>query len=192
MGRVTAVAVAVAVAALAVAAPAGAGASSSGTPALRPVVLPRDQGSHPGFGIEWWYTAGRLTDARGGRYFYFATVWSAAPGLVARINVVGLAPRPHRCRPRVHQRYPADPAHDDDPCRWLRSLVASAGAWGVWSMDRIRHGRSAIVARAGSDTTGRAHAPAGSQAALRPARERAESSGRVRPRRRTTRRRAWR
>ena len=90
VGRVTAVAVAVAVAALAVAAPAGAGASSSGTPALRPVVLPRDQGSHPGFGIEWWYTAGRLTDARGGRYFYFATVWSAAPGLVARINVVDL------------------------------------------------------------------------------------------------------
>ncbi len=53
-------------------------------------MLPRDQGSHPGFGIEWWYTAGRLTDARGGRYFYFATVWSAAPGLVARINVVDL------------------------------------------------------------------------------------------------------
>ena len=35
-------------------------------------------------------TAGRLTDAQGGRYFYFATVWSAAPGLVARINVVDL------------------------------------------------------------------------------------------------------
>ena len=73
-----------------VAVPEGAGASSAGTPALTPVVLPRDHGSHPGFGIEWWYTTGRLTDSQGGRYFYFATVWSAAPGLVARINVVNL------------------------------------------------------------------------------------------------------
>jgi predicted secreted hydrolase len=57
---------------------------------VTPVVLPRDHGSHPGFGIEWWYTTGRLSDARGGRYFYFATVWSAPMGLVARINVVDL------------------------------------------------------------------------------------------------------
>jgi predicted secreted hydrolase len=53
-------------------------------------VLPRDHGSHPGFGIEWWYTTGRLTDSEGGRYFYFATAWSAAMGLVARVNVVDL------------------------------------------------------------------------------------------------------
>jgi predicted secreted hydrolase len=57
---------------------------------VTPVVLPRDHGSHPGFGIEWWYTTGRLSDAQGGRYFYFATVWSAPMGLVARINVVDL------------------------------------------------------------------------------------------------------
>src|SRR5262249_47362406 len=44
----------------------------------------------PGFGIEWWYATGRLTDRHGGRYFYFATVWSAAPGLVGRGNVVHL------------------------------------------------------------------------------------------------------
>ena len=72
------------------AAATGAVAASAGTPSLAPVVLPRDHGSHPGFGIEWWYTTGRLTDAQGGRYFYFATVWSAAMGLVARINVVDL------------------------------------------------------------------------------------------------------
>ena len=75
---------------LAIALPMGAGATSARTPALAPVVLPRDHASHPGFGIEWWYTTGRLTDARGGRYAYFATVWSAPMGLVARINVVDL------------------------------------------------------------------------------------------------------
>lgn len=75
---------------VAIGVPAGAGASSAGAPALVPVVLPRDHASHPGFGIEWWYTTGRLTDARGGRYSYFATVWSAPMGLVARINVVDL------------------------------------------------------------------------------------------------------
>jgi predicted secreted hydrolase len=75
---------------VAVAAPAGAGAASAGSPAPAPVVLPRDHASHPGFGIEWWYTTGRLTDAHGGRYSYFATVWSAPMGLVARINVVDL------------------------------------------------------------------------------------------------------
>src|ERR1700729_3154983 len=36
--------------------PATAGASSG--PTVRPVVLPRDQGAHPGFGEEWWYTYG--------------------------------------------------------------------------------------------------------------------------------------
>ena len=81
-------AVAVMVVALAVAAPSGAGGASSETPTVTAVVLPRDHGSHPGFGVEWWYTTGRLTDDQGGRYFYFATVWSAPMGLVARINVV--------------------------------------------------------------------------------------------------------
>jgi predicted secreted hydrolase len=90
VGRAVAVAVAVAGVTLAVAVSAGAGASALVTPAVAPVVLPRDQGSHPGFGIEWWYTTGRLTDARGGRYFYFATMWSSPMGLVARINVVDL------------------------------------------------------------------------------------------------------
>ena len=117
-----------------VAVPAGAGASSPGTPALTPVVLPRDHASHPGFGIEWWYTAGRLTDAQGGRYFYFATVWSAAPGLVARINVVDLR----------HDRIVADREYVNLIPLHRRTTTIRAGGyllswrprgpWGVWSL----------------------------------------------------------
>lgn len=120
--------------ALAVAAPAGAGASSPATAALKPVVLPRDHGSHPGFGIEWWYTAGRLTDTEGGRYFYFATVWSAAPGLVARVNVVDLR----------HDRIVADREYVNlIPLRRRTTTIRAGGyvvswrpqgPWGVWSL----------------------------------------------------------
>jgi len=53
-------------------------------------MLPRDQGAHPGFGIEWWYTSGTLTGADHRPYFWFATIWSAMGGLVARVNVVDL------------------------------------------------------------------------------------------------------
>lgn len=76
---------------LALAAVTGAGpAAASTSPAVRPVALPRDHGAHPGFQVEWWYTAGTVRDAAGHRYFWFATVWSAAQGLVARANVVDL------------------------------------------------------------------------------------------------------
>jgi predicted secreted hydrolase len=69
----------------------GSGIASVGNvPALRPVVLPRDHGAHPGFSIEWWYTAGTLADARGRDYFWFATIWSSGGALVARVNVVDL------------------------------------------------------------------------------------------------------
>lgn len=121
-------------AALGIGVPAGAGASSAGTPALMPVVLPHDHGSHPGFGIEWWYTAGRLTDAHGGRYFYFATVWSAPMGLVARVNVVDLR----------HDRIVADREYVNlaplsSPTTAIRAggYVMSwrrRGQWGVWSL----------------------------------------------------------
>jgi predicted secreted hydrolase len=65
-------------------------ASPTPPPKLAAVVLPRDHASHPGFQVEWWYTAGRLTDAHGDQYFWFATAWSGGPGLVARVNVVDL------------------------------------------------------------------------------------------------------
>ena len=149
VGRVTAVAVVVVVAALAVAVPAGAGASSSGTPALRPVVLPRDQGSHPGFGVEWRYTAGRLTDARGGRYFYFATVWSAAPGLVARINVVDLR----------HDRIVADREYISGTPLTQRTTTIRAGGYVLSWRPRGPRGMWSVTASA-TDDLGSLPAPA--------------------------------
>ncbi len=65
-------------------------ASASTPPVLRPVVLPRDHGAHPGFSVEWWYTAGTLTDAKGRDYFWFATVWSTGQAQIAKLNVVDL------------------------------------------------------------------------------------------------------
>jgi predicted secreted hydrolase len=65
-------------------------AAASTAPSVRPVVLPRDHAAHPGFGIEWWYTAGTLADAKGRDYFWFATIWSAGGALLAKLNVVDL------------------------------------------------------------------------------------------------------
>ena len=72
----------------AAASPATAGATSG--PTVRPVVLPRDQGAHPSFGEEWWYTSGTLSAANHRQYFWFATIWSADRALVAKLNVVDL------------------------------------------------------------------------------------------------------
>jgi predicted secreted hydrolase len=66
---------------------AGWGAAS---PKLAPVVLPQDHGAHPGFQVEWWYTAGTIAGKRGDDFFWFATVWSSMGGIVARVNVVDL------------------------------------------------------------------------------------------------------
>ncbi len=63
-------------------------AVAAAPPTLRPVRLPRDHGAHPAFGVEWWYTTGTVRPVHGDSYFYFATVWSAGPGMVARVNVV--------------------------------------------------------------------------------------------------------
>ncbi len=69
----------------------GSGVAAAGvTPHVRPVVLPRDHGAHPGFNIEWWYTAGTLVGGNGRDYFWFATIWSGTGAAVARVNVVDL------------------------------------------------------------------------------------------------------
>jgi predicted secreted hydrolase len=69
----------------------GSGVASAGVaPQVRPVVLPRDHGAHPGFNIEWWYTAGTLVGSNGRDYFWFATIWSSQGAAVARVNVVDL------------------------------------------------------------------------------------------------------
>jgi predicted secreted hydrolase len=59
-------------------------------PALQPVVLPRDHGAHPAFGVEWWYTAGTVSGPPGRDYFWFATVWAGSGFKLARVNVVDL------------------------------------------------------------------------------------------------------
>src|SRR5579871_3025385 len=72
------------------AAAAGAAWATASPATLQPVVLPRDHGAHPGFQVEWWYTAGTVA-ARGGHdLFWFATVWVAGAFRVARVNVVDL------------------------------------------------------------------------------------------------------
>jgi len=67
------------------------GARAGGQPDVAVVVLPRDHGAHPAFQVEWWYTAGTVSDRREREYFWFATVWVASAGAVARVNVVDLA-----------------------------------------------------------------------------------------------------
>lgn len=65
-------------------------ALASSTPRVQPVVLPRDQGAHPAFNIEWWYTAGTLRGSDHHDFFWFATIWSGGGGEVAKVNVVDL------------------------------------------------------------------------------------------------------
>ena len=123
-----------------IAGPPRAGAVAAGAPALAPVVLPRDHASHPGFGIEWWYTTGRLTDAQHGQYAYFATVWSAPMGLVARINVVDLR----------HDRIVADREYVNvTPLRRRTTTIRVGGyveswrprgRWGTWSISASARG----------------------------------------------------
>jgi len=82
----------VAVAATAIAAHAtiATAGTSASVPAVRPVVLPRDHGAHPGFGEEWWYTTGTVTTGGDHDYFWFATIWSGMGAMVAKVNVVDL------------------------------------------------------------------------------------------------------
>jgi predicted secreted hydrolase len=58
--------------------------------AVEPVSLPRDHAPHPDFAAEWWYGAGRVRSESGRGYAWFATVWTAGPGAVGRLNVVDL------------------------------------------------------------------------------------------------------
>src|SRR5262249_43525565 len=64
--------------------------SAASPPPLQPVLVPRDNGAHPAFQVEWWYTAGTVADRRGHHFFWFATVWSGMGFALARVNVVDL------------------------------------------------------------------------------------------------------
>jgi predicted secreted hydrolase len=77
--------------ALATACVALLGASGTAVGAtVEPVSLPRDHAPHPDFAAEWWYGAGRVQSESGRGYAWFATVWTAGPGAVGRVNVVDL------------------------------------------------------------------------------------------------------
>jgi predicted secreted hydrolase len=111
--------------------PAGWGTAA---PKLAPIVLPRDHGAHPGFQIEWWYTAGTVAEKRGDEFFWFATVWSSMGALVARVNVVDLqADRVVLSREYTKLSVPAVQQHQltigGFSLGWR-----PAGAWGRWSV----------------------------------------------------------
>jgi predicted secreted hydrolase len=116
----------------------GAAAASVSTLApLRPVVLPRDHGAHPSFQVEWWYTAGTVTDVRGRDLFWFATVWSGGGFRLAKVNVVDL----RADRIVLSKEYVAVGALPSGTTRmdvagfrlgWQRS-----GALGRWSVDAL-------------------------------------------------------
>jgi len=57
---------------------------------VQPVSLPADHRQHPGFGMEWWYSAGLVRDARGHRFSYFATIWSTPRFALAHVNLIDL------------------------------------------------------------------------------------------------------
>jgi predicted secreted hydrolase len=132
---------------------------------VRPVVLPRDHGAHPGFGEEWWYTSGTLTGANHRAYFWFATIWSADGALVAKLNVVDL--RADRIV-LAHEYVNATPVTDGQTRfrvgafafgltsggtlgRW--SVAASTGAGGRLDLDLlprqpyVLHGHDGIIAQ---------------------------------------------
>jgi predicted secreted hydrolase len=118
----------------------GGGASVLGArpreqPDVATVVLPGDHGAHPAFQVEWWYTAGTASDRREREYFWFATVWLASGGAVARVNVVDLArDRVVLAREYSTRERPASGASDlgvrNFRLRWRRD-----GALGWWSVN---------------------------------------------------------
>jgi predicted secreted hydrolase len=78
-------------------APAGtvagtAGSDSAAGPRERPIALPRDYGSHPGFRTEWWYVTGWLTTESGESLGFQITFFRAKPG-IDPANPSAFAPR---------------------------------------------------------------------------------------------------
>jgi predicted secreted hydrolase len=115
---------------------AAAGATAAPVPPrVRAVELPRDHGAHAGFGIEWWYTAGTLSDSSGHPYFWFATVWATGQGMTARVNVVDLR------RDRIvlaEQSFAATPPVNGQKSMTVGTFTVgwqSDGALGRWSVD---------------------------------------------------------
>lgn len=104
-------------------------------PALQPVVLPRDHGAHPAFQVEWWYTAGTIAGAPGEDYFWFATMWSGAGFVVAKVNLVDL----RSDRIVLSKEYLGVGALASGQTRFdvgdFKLGWRAHGAWGRWSID---------------------------------------------------------
>jgi predicted secreted hydrolase len=114
----------------------GASAGLAASPAsLAPVSLPRDHAAHPGFQVEWWYTAGTVAASHGDDYFWFATVWGSPIALVARVNVVDL----RSDRVVLSQEYTRFAPLTADQTRFAVGSFSlgwqAAGALGRWSVD---------------------------------------------------------
>ena len=58
----------------------------------RPLRFPRDHGSHPDFGVEWWYVTGWLADGAGNEYGMQVTFFRNRPR-IAESNPSAFAPR---------------------------------------------------------------------------------------------------
>ena len=109
--------------------------SAASLPTLVPVSLPRDHGAHPGFQVEWWYTAGTVAADRGDDYFWFATVWASSGVLVARVNVVDLQSN-RVVLSQEYTRFAALAPHQTQIDVGGFGLgYQPAGAWGRWSVD---------------------------------------------------------
>jgi predicted secreted hydrolase len=108
------------------------------------VVLPGDHGAHPAFEVEWWYTAGTVSAARGRDYFWFATVWSGMGFLVGRVNVVDLgADRIVLSKEYVATGAPAQGQTQLD-ANGLTLGWQPSGALGGWSIDAAAPGAGAL------------------------------------------------
>jgi predicted secreted hydrolase len=123
-----------------------AAALAATPPPVRPVVLPRDHGAHPGFGVEWWYTAGTVVDGRGRPYFWFATAWTSGMGTIGRVNVVDL----RRDRIVLAHEYVAL-THVTAGQRRIRAGDFAlgwrpSGRWGRWSVAATTGGGSLSLA----------------------------------------------
>lgn len=121
-----------------------AAAWAANAPTVRPVVLPRDQGAHPGFGEEWWYTSGTLAGAHRRAYFWFATIWSADGALVAKVNVVDLRAN----RIVLSHEYVGDTPVTEGQTRFSVGAfelgLQSGGRLGRWSVDALTGGRGRL------------------------------------------------
>jgi len=108
---------------------------ASALPSLQPVVLPRDQGAHPAFQVEWWYTAGTVAVPHGDDYFWFATIWSGERFELAKLNLVDLRSDRIVLSKEYLRAGALNPGQTRFDVDGFRLGWRAHGAWGLWSID---------------------------------------------------------